>query len=190
MKKSSLLIILLITFTGLMAQQMPMGINYQGVARDLSGDVLAGQDISIKITLVSDIANHHVDYSETHLVTTSKLGLFTLVVGEGNTEQGKFEAVSWSSNEIWFELSIDVKGGSNYDRVSTSRLLAVPYAFHAGTAESLSGYGANEAHSDGHAGGARQAIQGTFGIQMGIRNRSYCGFSRHHGLRGSCDHHG
>lgn len=144
MKHLIALIAILISCGNVIAQSTPMGINYQGVARDLAGNVIADQDISIKISLISDIYQRKIAYSETHLVTTNKLGLFTLIVGSGNAEKGNFINIPWSSSEIWFDLSIDSNGGRNYENVSTSRLLAVPYALHAGTAGEISGSNFND----------------------------------------------
>lgn len=119
-------------------QQAPMGMKYQAVARDLKGNVLADQQITLKITLAGN--NNQVwtnYYSETHVVQTSQLGLFTMVVGDGAVVKGKFTEVPWSTEDIWMEVAI--KDNSGFATLSNSKLLAVPFAFHAMTANELVG---------------------------------------------------
>lgn len=143
MKTTVIFPILFLLFTlSIHAQSIPYGMKYQAVARDHAGQVLANQDIHLKITLYSQ-ADRTVQYSETHEVQTSKLGLFSLTIGEGQIEKGTFDAVPWSSSNIWMKLAIDESGGDNFTTISDSKLLAVPYAFHAATADQLTGGGSD-----------------------------------------------
>ena len=120
------------------SQQIPKGMKYQGVARDLKGAVLAEQKIVLRIALAGNNGQAWTPYyTESHNVETSQLGLFTLVVGEGSGTTGKFSDIPWSTNEIWMEVSI--KDNSGFASISNSKLLAVPYAFHALTANSIAG---------------------------------------------------
>ncbi|MDH3649503.1 MAG: hypothetical protein OEQ53_07455, partial [Saprospiraceae bacterium] len=138
MKRRGLLLVasLLLTISAL-AQRSFSGINYQAVARDLSGNVLSAKNLGIKISLLSDVVSGGVVYSETHQITTNEFGLFTLVVGGGNVLSGDFIEVPWSTSEIWVEMAIDQDGGDQYVPVATSMLLAVPYAMHARTADQI-----------------------------------------------------
>ncbi len=135
-------ITLLIFCVSAQAQHVvPQGMKYQAVARDLSGNVIANQPITLKITLYSNPERKNIEYSETHSVTTNKLGLFTLTIGEGHVESGRFNTIPWSSEDIWMQLAVDESGGDQFVALSESRLLAVPYAFHAATANALVGEG-------------------------------------------------
>jgi len=114
----------------------PMGMKYQAVARDLKGTVLSDQKLTLKITLAGNNNRSWTTYySETHAVETNQLGLFTLVVGEGVVTDGKFVDVPWSTEDIWMEVAI--KENTGFATISNSRLLAVPFAFHAMTASQL-----------------------------------------------------
>ena len=120
------------------AQQVPQGMKYQAVARSLSGEVLPNQPVTLKISLNSNgsgLTKTH--YSETHTVTTNALGLFDLTIGSGKAGNGTFKSVPWSSEDIWMEIAIQDGGKSGFTTISSSRLLAVPYAFHAMTANEL-----------------------------------------------------
>ncbi|WP_235297926.1 autotransporter outer membrane beta-barrel domain-containing protein [Portibacter marinus] len=138
MKKLYLLLIAIL-FCSIIsyAQQTPAGMKYQAVARDLSGQVMSDQKIKLEITLYSQQDRKSVKYSETHDITTNKLGLFSITIGEGKSGRGNFKNVPWSSEDIWMQLAIDENGGNKFVTLSDSRLLAVPYAFHAATANAV-----------------------------------------------------
>ncbi len=141
MKKLSFLLLFIILFmVNASAQNIPKGMKYQAVARDLKGEVLSNAKIALRINLLSKadaIQTSH--YSEIHSVVTNQLGLFTLVVGEGKMETGDFEKVPWSSADIWMEIQIKANGQSDFTSISNSQLLAVPYAYYAATAGVLAG---------------------------------------------------
>ncbi|MBF9141302.1 autotransporter outer membrane beta-barrel domain-containing protein [Hymenobacter properus] len=120
-------------------QHVPYGMRYQAVARDAAGQVLSNKEITLRISLVSNYTDQVAHYTETHKVTTSQLGLFTLVVGEGKVEKGKFKDIPWSTEDIWMQVEIKTGASANFITISSSKLLAVPYAFHAGTASELVG---------------------------------------------------
>ncbi len=145
MKKQSLLLIILLTcvFGQAFAQRMSQGMNYQAVARDKDGQVLADHPIFLKISLLSaDSKTPAVYYTETQQAVTNKFGLFTLVIGKGTELKGHWSDIPWSSKEIWMNVAIKMNANDEYVALATTQLLAVPYAFYAGsagTAESLMG---------------------------------------------------
>ncbi len=132
------------------AQKIPQGMKYQAVARNLSGEILVNQKISLKISLggISSGSKSLVNYySEAHDVITDQLGLFTLVIGEGKVQTGTFDKIPWSTEDIWMQVAIKDKGKTDFTTISNSKLLAVPYAFHAGSANSLSNNSNNKISS-------------------------------------------
>lgn len=138
MKKYLLLLILtVLAGTALLAQTVPQGMKYQAAARDAQGNIVANKAISLKINLLASDINGAAVYSEIHNVRTNEMGLFSLVIGEGIQKTGSLADVPWASQEIWLEIGIDEKSGDNFKVISTSRLMSVPYAFHAGTANQL-----------------------------------------------------
>src|SRR5687768_15435666 len=119
------------------AQTVPQGMKYQAVARNLTGNIIANEEIALKISLVSSGKSSSAYYIEVHTITTNQLGLFSLVIGEGKVEKGSFTAVPWSTDDIWMQVNIKDKNSTIYTTISNSKLLAVPYAFHSGTASQL-----------------------------------------------------
>ncbi len=140
MKKLTLMIIAIVMmFPLLNAQTIPAGMKYQAVARDASGSIIQNETINLKINLKRGSSSFEKYYTEYHTVTTNSFGLFSIVIGEGEVERGLFNDVPWSEESIWMEILIKYEGESNYTKISNSKLLAVPYAFHAGTASEFVG---------------------------------------------------
>lgn len=120
------------------SQVIPKGMNYQAVARDIKGEIIPNQKISLKIHLFGNEGNQRLNhYSEIHEVTTNALGLFNLIIGEGIKEQGEYGLVPWNSENIWMEVAIRDKGQTAFATVSSNKLMAVPYAIYAGTASQI-----------------------------------------------------
>ena len=138
MKKIYLLFILIALTSLSFAQLMPKGMNYQAIARNAEGKILAKENITLRISLISTEKNVTVShYSEIHRVTTSENGMFSLVVGDGSVLSGNFYQVPWSTNEIWMAIEIKTDADNDFIPIINNKLLAVPYAYHAGTANEL-----------------------------------------------------
>ena len=126
--------------TLLFAQSSPEGMNYQAVARNTKGEILANQPIALKVILFSmQSSGKNVYYNEVHDVVTSPTGVFSLVVGKGSKESGVYENIPWAQENIWMEVSIKSKGQADFAVISNSKLLAVPYAYHALSAGRITG---------------------------------------------------
>lgn len=111
--------------------QVPQGINYQAVARNSSGAILPNTAISLRLT-VHDLTNTGtVVYQETHNVTTTPLGIFSVVVGAGALVQGSFNGINWAVGNKYLQVELDAAGGTNYTNMGTSQLQSVPYALYA-----------------------------------------------------------
>lgn len=138
MKKGSLLFIFMIcSAVAMIAQVVPSGMKYQAVARDANGEILAMKQISLEIQLLTGGPEGKVSFSEIHQVTTNVLGLFDITIGQGKSKTGIINEVPWSSFDIWMNIGIDETGGQDFTNISTTKLLTVPYAFHAATADDL-----------------------------------------------------
>ena len=140
MKTLTLLLLLVFGLSVyLPGQSVPQGMNYQAVLRDQNGELLADQEIELQAVLLGGGPEGKIVYKELHEVRTNHLGLFNLTIGRGDLLQGDFTLVPWSSEEIWLEILLDKDKKGDFSKISTTRLLAVPYAFHAATAGELVG---------------------------------------------------
>lgn len=128
----TLLLSLLCAPLVLMAQ-VPQAFDFQGVARDLSGNILASQTIGLRLGVVSGTVAGPLEYQETQSTATSPLGLFTVQVGAGTPVLGTFAAVNWASGAHFLKVEMDATGGTSYQHMGTTQLLSVPYALMAGS---------------------------------------------------------
>ena len=119
------------------AQHQASGINYQAVARDSKGQVLSNKTLQLQISLFAGETGGKAAYRENHSIKTGDLGVFSLVVGQGEVVAGDFREVPWQTMNIWMELALDEAGGKNFSPIHASQLMVVPYAFHALTADEL-----------------------------------------------------
>ena len=133
-----LLAVLAVMLSGsAMAQTVPMGMKYQAVARDARGQALSNTELQLRINLYVDPVVREIAYTELHKTRTDDLGLFSLSIGEGLPVKGAFADVPWSEADVWMEVSIQLDGYADFLTISDSRMLSVPYAFHAATAGEL-----------------------------------------------------
>ncbi len=125
---------------GLQAQQMPIGINYQAVARDNLGNELKNRNLNVRISIIAGDPTGIVEYAETHSVNTDPFGLFNLVIGQGSFYEGEktdFNTINWASSSHFLKVEVDF--GQGYISMGTMQFLAVPYALYAATAGNTAG---------------------------------------------------
>src|SRR5690606_1101597 len=91
----SVIVFLMLAGLSVKAQSGLTGINYQAVARNLDGTVMADKDVDVRISILGGSANGLVQYREEHGVKTNALGLFTLQIGMGVALQGTFAEIPW-----------------------------------------------------------------------------------------------
>ncbi|GGG99047.1 hypothetical protein GCM10007415_38440 [Parapedobacter pyrenivorans] len=125
-------VVVFLTLASHMAQAQSglTGINYQAVARNLDGTVMAGKDVDVRISIIGGSANGMVQYQEEHRVKTNALGLFTLQIGKGTPSQGTFSAIPWQEANQFVKVALAVDNGS-YTDLGTTELMSVPFALYA-----------------------------------------------------------
>lgn len=140
MKKRLFFLLLgfVLNFSWLSAQSNLQGINYQGVARDTLGKILANTTLTFKVSLLSLFAEkEQVYYTETHQVNTDNLGLFRFVIGMGKITKGQLSKIPWAQQNIFLQAEMASKGQKEFALLHRSEILAVPYAFYTATADQL-----------------------------------------------------
>ena len=115
--------------------KMPQAVSYQAVARDAQGKVVAQKAIGIQVEILKGSTTGAVVFSETHSPTSSQTGTVNLLIGQGTRKIGTFSSVDWGADTYYLQLSMDLSGGSNYEKVSTTQMLPVPYSLYARYAE-------------------------------------------------------
>jgi hypothetical protein len=132
MKKFTLFVLFfaVIAIQTAFAQTGLNGINYQAVARNTNGTVLANQPVKVKLSILGGSSGGALQYQENHSLSTNQLGLFTLQIGNGTPSTGTFAAVPWQNTNQYLKVELAVGGGS-YADLGTTQLMSVPYALYA-----------------------------------------------------------
>ena len=124
---------LFLIITGSFAQA-PGLINYQGVARNAVGNVLANVKITLRLSIRDNSAAGPIVYSETRSLTTNTVGLFNVQMGSPGATNvtGTVAGVNWATGSKYIQVEIDPAGGNAFTTIGTSQLASVPYALTAG----------------------------------------------------------
>ena len=77
----SLALLLIILGAGQLLAQAPLGISYQGIARNADGSPVVSNEIGLRIS-ISNGPKGALDFVEEHHVTTNCFGLFNIVIGQ------------------------------------------------------------------------------------------------------------
>lgn len=138
-------------FTQAQESQMPKAFSYQAVVRNSQGKVIAKQPVGIKVEILQGSTEGTVVYAETQTPESSQTGTVNLLIGKGSVTEGTFADIDWGASTYFLRISMDVQGGSNYEVVSTTQMLPVPYALYAEKAGSVvnNGESTPETPSDG-----------------------------------------
>lgn len=134
MKKTTLIVLLLSTFSILFAQA-PQKMSYQSVIRKTDGALVVNTFVGIKISILQGSENGTASYIETQTATTNTNGLATIAIGGGTPVIGTFAGVNWGTGTYYIKTETDPTGGTNYTISGTSQLLSVPYALYAGSSQ-------------------------------------------------------
>ncbi len=127
MKTKITLLILFLTSIGF-AQN---GINYKALIKDDLGNIVAGQTVALKFTILEGATNV---YQETHLPMTDTNGITMVNIGEGTPVSGTFPTIDWASEDHFLKVEIDIAGGTMFVSMGTTQFKSVPYAITAGNA--------------------------------------------------------
>ncbi len=140
MKRILIALIFCLPALGIFAQQMPIGINYQAIARDNLGNELKNRNLNIRLSVIAGDPTGPVEYAESHSTTTDNFGLFNLVIGAGawyDGEKTEFTGIDWASASHFLKVEVDF--GQGFISMGTMQFLAVPYALYAATAGNTAG---------------------------------------------------
>jgi len=119
--------------------QAPEKMSYQAIIRNAGGQVLANQNIGVRVSVLQGSPSGTVVYSERLTGSTNANGLLTMELGTGTVLSGTFSTISWPSGSYYLKTETDPAGGTAYTITGTSQLLSVPYAMFAKSAGGVSG---------------------------------------------------
>ena len=102
------------------------GISYQAIAYDNNGFEMSSQEIQLQLSILGDSINGSAEYVESHTVTTDDFGLFSIVIGSGDTE-ANLSSVNWKSPKY---LKVEMQNGEQMTTLGVSQFLSVPYSYY------------------------------------------------------------
>ena len=122
MRRGKILILIsaLIAMSASVFAQTPLGFNYQGVARSADGSPLINQFIGLRVSITSGPSGS-TDYIEDHHPETNEFGLFSIVVGQGQSS-GNIADVNWGEGNKWLQIEIDPQDNANYILVGSQQM--------------------------------------------------------------------
>lgn len=144
--KHLITILFLVTCFQVFGQNNP-GFSYQAIIRNEDGKALKRSKVDIVVDLYSDDVTNAL-FSESHQTKTDKFGQINIVIGQGTNLSGNLQDIPWEDGNIFYSIRI-TNESKKLDIISEAQLLAVPYALHANTANSIKG---DEADGNGRNG--------------------------------------
>jgi hypothetical protein len=141
----SILLIFLMLYCHIGLCQNQKGIAFQAVARTSNGVVMPNKLIQIRISILKDTLTEELLYQEIKSVTTSPLGLFTILIGTSEPAKivtiGAFEKINWTAGTFFIRVEIDPENHLQFIRIGQQQIQYTAYAFSADhlLAENLEG---------------------------------------------------
>ncbi len=117
--------------------QVPQGIPYQAILRDIGTHTpLVSQVVQIRFSIFQ---NAQQTYQETQITNTNNHGLVNVVIGAGTpvSSSQQFSSIDWSVGPIELQVEMDYDN-SGYDDFGMIPFMAVPYALYAQNADHAS----------------------------------------------------
>ncbi len=129
--KLGLIAILVMLYSRPGHSQIPKGFSYQAAIRNSTGQVLANQLVSFRLSVTNNDGTTPY-YTESHSIITSAQGVVNIEVGNGIPSTGSIDVVPWNLGGIKLKVEIDPTGGNSYTEMGTVPLLSVPYSHISG----------------------------------------------------------
>ena len=106
------------------------GLNFQGVARNTAGAIIALKTIALKLSIIKSTSTGVVEYSEIRNVATNAHGVFTIVIGSTGAKSatGNFNIIDWTLKPKFIKIEMDSAGGTAFTTMGTQEFQYVAYA--------------------------------------------------------------
>jgi len=122
--------IIVICFITMAGNAQYSGLNFQAVARNSTGVIIASQQISLRFSILLLSSNGTAEYIETRILTTNAQGIFSIVIGDGTAtvNLGSYATIDWKTMPKFLKVELDPSGENNFTVMGTTQLQTVPYA--------------------------------------------------------------
>lgn len=126
----------------ILAQNVPTGIPFQGIAKDFNGNPVNERKVYIQTNLIAGSINGKTIFTEEHETQTDAIGVFSIMIGQGRRTQGLIKMLSeikWEEGPYFLGIQMAItpsapletwKYQNNWINMGTTSLGIVPYAFY------------------------------------------------------------
>ena len=132
---TQIIIIVLLLCCQIGLSQSQKGIAFQAAARTSNGVIMPNKQIQIRISILKDTLSEQILYQELKSVTTSPLGLFTILIGATEPAKiitiGAFENINWTAATYFMRVEIDPENHLQFIRIGQQQIQYAAYAFAA-----------------------------------------------------------
>jgi hypothetical protein len=115
--------------------QSHKSIAFQAAARTSNGVIMPNKQIQIRISILKDTLSEEILYQELKSVTTSPLGLLTILIGAAEPAKiitiGAFENIDWTAATYFMRVEIDPENQLQFIRIGQQQIQYAAYAFAA-----------------------------------------------------------
>ena len=129
------IIIVFLLYYQMGLSQNHKGIAFQAAARTSYGVIMPNKKIQIRISILKDTLAEELLYQELKSVTTSPLGLFTILIGAAEPAKivtiGAFEKINWTAGTYFMRIEIDPENHLQFIRIGQQQIQYAAYAFSA-----------------------------------------------------------
>lgn len=107
--------------------------NYQGVVRDANDTIVPNEPVNLRFTLHQDSETGLPVFTEEHNgLTTSPIGLVSVLIGGGTPGFGSLDSIPWSDHTYYLQVEVDiVASGFGFLEMGVSPIVSVPIAEYA-----------------------------------------------------------
>ena len=90
------------------AQVAPSGILFQAVARDVNNSAAANRNVFVIVNVLEDAATGPSAYSESFQVVSTKEGVFSIIIGQGNrvSGTGSLLGLNWLEKTYYANINL------------------------------------------------------------------------------------
>lgn len=146
------------------------GINFQAIARNKDGSIIADKNITIRLSIREGSEDGIISYQEIKSVKTNVIGLFTIVLGSNELNRivviGKFNDLNWGTNNKYLQVEVDPNNSIAFSLLGIQKINFVPYAIHALSTEAININGIVPIEK----GGTGVSNTKDYKIELGINN--------------------
>ena len=100
-----------------------MVINYHGIARNATGNVLTNQNIGLRLSILDGSSSGVVLYQETRSLKTDRFGMFIVAIGSsGATDvQNSLSGINWATGGDKY-LQVELSPSNNAGFIDMEQL--------------------------------------------------------------------